>query len=311
MKGDVMKKRLPEHVYWRRRLMVFGPVFLLLAQITSQFSTTEHEPAGSSRSWYVSWAQKPDAVEKAEGLGCEEGERANAGVVFLGYGRQRDGGPSGFRSGVVPYERIAEVTAAFAKGLERCSSGEWVLAAMTSNHKLDDVAMAGRFGTEWGELAKRSQQLFDGDRVEIAAGSDVEPAWGPYEAARAWSEGAHATGARLAYTPSADGCPTEGDRPCANAWGIGSLAYLMWGIDADAVVMPQVYRDVMARQWGRIAEAWESSGGEARFAGALSQRGACLVTGQKPCLSIGPKKSQALLSAALGREVPAGSDISW
>lgn len=306
-----MKKRLPEHVYWRRRLMVFGPVFLLLAQITSLVSADSEDPAGPSRSWYVSWAHKADALTRAEQLGCDEGGRANAGVVFLGYGRQRDGGPSGFTNGVVAYDRIAEVTAAFAVGLERCSSGEWVVAAMTSNHKLEDVAMAARFGTEWGMLTERIEELFDGDRVEFAAGSDVEPAWGPYEAARAWSENARATGARLAYTPSADGCPTEGNRPCANEWGIGSLGYLMWGIDPDAVVMPQVYRDVMARQWGRIAEAWEASGGEARFAGALSQRGACLVTGQKPCLSIGPKKARAMLEAALGETVPAGSDISW
>ena len=309
-----LDKRLPESVYRRRRALVFTPilaVLFLIAHVGGD-SFAAAESSTPTVSWYVSWAHTGDATQRAERLGCEQGERSNGGTVFLGFGRQREGGPSGFTNGVVPYARVADVAASYAKGLQRCSDDAWVVAVMTSNHKLDDVDLAGRQGREWGELANATWDLIGKDkRVVIAAGSDVEPAWGSYAAAAAWANEAHNTGARLAFTPSADGCPTSGDNGCSNGWNPQLMATLMWGIDADAVVMPQIYRSKMAQQWGRIAMVGRDVGLVPVFAGALSQQGACQVTGQKPCLDIGPLRAQTMLSEALGENVVVGSDISW
>jgi hypothetical protein len=306
--------RLPESVYRRRRAMVLAPFLAVLMLVAYNTSEGVADAAGNapSVSWYVSWAHTDGAVERAERIGCEQGEKASDGTVFLGFGRQRDGGPSGFTDGVVPYARIAEVAASYARGLQRCSDGTWVVAVMTSNHKLDDIATAERQGREWGELARSTWDLIGNDkRITIAAGSDVEPAWGSYAAASAWAVEAHKTGARLAFTPSADGCPTSGDNGCSNGWNPQLMATLMWGVDADAAVMPQIYRSKMAQQWGRIATVGRDVGLTVVFAGALSQQGACQVTGQRPCLDIGPLKAQAFLQDALGEGVPHGSDISW
>jgi hypothetical protein len=297
--------------------MVLGAVggfivgYSLLGSTPSSSSADGIAPKIASQSWYVPWGNAPDALERAETTGCREGKRTDAGVLFIGFGRQIEGGASSFGAGLVTTERMIDVVTAYADGLQQCSTGEWVLAMMTSNDQLDNTELAKRYGTIWGETANAADERSDTDRVEIAAGIDVEPAWGPYEAARAWADTADATGARLVFGPSADGCPTDVDGPCANGWNTALMADLMWGIDDDVIVMPQVYRLKMAQQWANIERVGIANGLDAEVDAALTQNRACRVTKQRPCLDIGPIAAQAMVTEVFGRQMRFGSDISW
>jgi len=286
-------------------------MFFGSSQVTQASQSSEIAPKIASRSWYVAWGTAVDALERADTIGCDEGARTDTGVLFIGFGRQINRGASSFGAGLVTDERIIDFVSAYAKGLQRCSTGKWVLAMMTSNDHLDDTELARRYGTIWGENANKANELAGTDRVEIAAGIDAEPAWGPYQAVRGWSESVHATGARLVFGPSADGCPTEVDGPCANGWNTAVMADLMWGISDDAIVMPQVYRLKMAQQWANIERVGIAQGLDAEVDYVLTQNRACRVTKQRPCLDIGPIAAQVMASEVFGRQMPFGSDISW
>lgn len=268
-------------------------------------------PKVASQSWYVSWANASDAITRAEKIACAEAERTETGVLFIGFGRQIQGGASSFGIGLVSYARIQEFATAYARGLSECSEGRWIVAVMTSNDHLDDPALAATYGKLWGQLAQDTNASLDAPRVEIAAGIDVEPAWGPFAAAKAWADNVHSTGARIVFGPSADGCPIDVDGPCNNGWNTAAMGELMWGYGDRTIVMPQVYRLKMAQQWANIERVARARGRDAYVDAVLTQNRACRVTKQRPCLDLGPIKAQELASEVFGREMPLGSDISW
>lgn len=268
-------------------------------------------PKKASQSWYVSWANDADAIARAEKTACAQAERTETGVVFIGFGRQIQGGASSFGNGLVSYSRIGEFAKAYAKGLSKCSDGSWVVAVMTSNDHLKDPKLAATYGQLWGQLTQDTNDSLGVARVEIAAGIDVEPAWGPFAAAKAWADNVNATGARIVFGPSADGCPIDDDGPCNNGWNTTAMGELMWGYGDRTIVMPQVYRLKMAQQWANIERVARARGKDVYVDSVLTQNRACRVTKQRPCLDLGPIKAQELASEVFGREMPFGSDISW
>jgi hypothetical protein len=278
---------------------------------TSVVSASYATPKIASQSWYVSWANADDALARAEKIGCAEAERTNTGVLFIGFGRQIEGGASSFGNGLVRYSRISEFATAYARGLSNCSDGTWIIAIMTSNDHLKDTALAAKYGELWGQAAQATNSALGSPRVEIAAGIDVEPAWGPFAAAKAWADNVSRTGARLVFGPSADGCPTDVDGPCNNGWNTAAMGELMWGYDERTIVMPQVYRLKMAQQWANIERVARARGKDVYVDAVLTQNKACRVTQQRPCYDLGPIKAQKLASEVFGREMPFGSDISW
>lgn len=271
-----------------------------------------------SMSWYVSWADEAGAPTRSYDTACKDAERAGGGLMFFGMGRQKDGGSTGFSRELLPTSRIVEVASAYAKGLAECSDGRWVLALMTSNDHLDDedIAMSRRFGEEWARTAATIQDNVRADRVEVRAGIDVEPGFGTYRPAKAWADGVVSQGGHIVFGPSADGCPApEGpavvDAPCNNGWNTSAMAELMWGVDESAIVMPQVYKRGMARQWANIERIAVAKGLPAKITSVLTQNKACRVTQQRPCLDLGPLRGRELASEVFGREMEFGSDISW
>jgi hypothetical protein len=269
------------------------------------------EPREAPMSWYVSWADDADAIERAERTGCSDAERADSGIMFFGVGRQKDGGSTGFGKTLLPTERIVEVTAAYAKALQRCSSGKWMLALMTSNDHLDDRAEAARFGTEWARTVKATQEAAGTDRVSIRAGIDAEPGFGPMPPMQAWTEAVVAEGAHIVFGPSADGCPTDRDGPCGNGWNTAAMARMFWGTDPEAVVIPQIYKRKMGEQWVNLERVARGLGLDAEVHAILTQNKACRVTRQRPCLDLGPLRGRELASELFGRELLLGTDISW
>jgi hypothetical protein len=238
--------------------------------------------------------------------------------MFFGMGRQKDGGSTGFGRELLPSSRIVEVASAYAQGLAECSDGKWVLALMTSNDHLDDedTEMARGFGEEWARTAALIQDTVKAGRVEVRAGIDVEPGFGTYRPAKAWADGVVSQGGHIVFGPSADGCPAPEngavvDAPCNNGWNTTAMAELMWGVDESAIVMPQVYKRGMARQWANIERIAVAKGLPAKITSVLTQNKACRVTQQRPCLDLGPLRARELATEVFGREMQFGSDISW
>jgi hypothetical protein len=297
----------------------------LAARLSDEYVAVTSSPDKPTDSRYVNWLHGETPEATSEHLGCLQAKDTNDGYVLLGLGRQIDGGATAFGwSGKTrDTAGLASSMVAFAKGVQRCvqEGAHWHLVLMTSNYHLNDVALAGVFGKQWAELVETVRRSANSESVEVHGGWDLEPSWGSPEAARAWTDAyVSNTKSQMISAPSADGCPvTPNGTACNNGWSQGLLAYMMWGAQPGAAVLPQIYTPSgsMAKQWAFLSDAAVRAGIEPTVLGALTQSRACQG---RPCsgTNITPDVALAQLEEAfsnseLSRDVTfvAASDINW
>ncbi|MFM7093245.1 MAG: hypothetical protein ACKOYL_01615, partial [Actinomycetota bacterium] len=214
----------------------------------------------------------------AEKAACEQSTKVTQGVIILSFGRQIEGGTTGFGL-ALSYDDIAQVARAWAAGLARCARGPWELALGTSNS--GGLTMHNGFtgGVRWAEMVAAARAITD-PRVTVSAANDLEPGWGPAGQARAWVDGfvRATTSIRLWNFGSADGCPTTANKfVCGNNWTIDDVIWVSAQAGPNLVVVPQIHTKTgsQARQWARIASRATSLGVTVKFGGMSVQTAAC------------------------------------
>lgn len=258
----------------------------------------------------------------AEKAACEQASTVPQGVIILSFGRQIEGGTTGFGL-ALSYDNIAKVAAAWSAGLARCGSGPWEVAIGTSNS--GGITMYNGFagGARWAQLVSAARAIAD-PRVTVSAANDLEPGWGPAGQARAWVDGfVRATSSiRLWNFGSADGCPTVPDRiVCGNNWTIDDVVWVSAQAGPNIVMVPQIHTKTgtQARQWARIAARAKTLGVSVRFPGMSVQTAACTqVRGGCPTTGVSAWDGWTQLRTALdalpetaGTPLGAPVDIRW
>jgi len=319
-------------VRYRRAIAAFGTLVALVvccsaagalppAAPTDAPAPAAESPVATSR--YVNWLALPDDESDATTfrLACSAARSDGSGVVVLAFGKQVDGGVTGFGppGTMRSYVKVQRTVTAYAQGLASCSDSPWTLAVATSNFELYDLDRAAALGALWQQTVTAvANSATRPDRVTVVGSLDLEPGWGGSAAAKAWVDAYRTEGpVPLVANASADGCPQQGlEGVCANGWTVGDLAEMVWGGPGSAAV-PQVYREdgAQARQWMVLARTWAARGGTPVFAAVMSQRRACRQVRDRNCpsLSIPPRVALDQLRTALGElaPVPAATDIGW
>jgi hypothetical protein len=288
-------------------------------------------PAKDSARWPAaigSYVRGKDVFPLSQGLpaaekaACEQATKVPQGVIILSFGRQIEGGTTGFGM-ALSYEDIGAVARAWASGLARCASGKWELALGTSNSGGITFHNGYSGGATWAEAVTRIRASSD-PRVVVSAANDLEPGWGPAGQARAWVDGFVRTTSsiRLWNFGSADGCPTTAGRiVCGNNWTIDDVIWVSAQAGPNLVVVPQIHTKTgsQARQWARIASRAKTLGVTVKFAGMSVQTAACTqVKGGCPTTGISAWDGWQQLRTALdalddvrGTPVGAPVDIRW
>lgn len=258
----------------------------------------------------------------AEKAACEQATKVPQGVIILSFGRQIEGGTTGFGL-ALSYDDIAAVARAWASGLARCATGPWELALGTSNSGGITLHNGYAGGALWANVVARIRETTD-PRVTVSAANDLEPGWGPAGQARAWVDGfvRTTTSIRLWNFGSADGCPTTASRiVCGNNWTIDDVVWVSAQAGPNLVVVPQIHTKTgtQARQWARIASRAKTLGVTIKFAGMSVQTAACTqVKGGCPTTGVSAWDGWQQLRTALdalddtrGTPVGAPVDIRW
>ncbi|MEY4158278.1 MAG: hypothetical protein RL743_773, partial [Actinomycetota bacterium] len=219
-----------------------------------------------------------NTLPAAEKVACEQATKVTQGVVILSFGRQIEGGTTGFGL-ALSYDDIAQVARAWAGGLARCARGPWELALGTSNSGGLTLYNGFTGGKRWAEMLAAVRAVAD-PRVIVSGANDLEPGWGPAGQARAWVDGFVRTNSaiRLWNFGSADGCPTTANKiVCGNNWTIDDVIWVSAQAGPNLVVVPQIHTKTgsQARQWARIASRARTLGTTVRFAGMSVQTAAC------------------------------------
>ena len=258
----------------------------------------------------------------AEKAACEQATKVTQGIIILSFGRQIEGGTTGFGL-ALSYDDIAQVARAWAAGLARCARGPWELALGTSNS--GGLTMYNGFtgGVRWAQMVATARAITD-PRVTVSAANDLEPGWGPAGQARAWVDGfvRTTTSIRLWNFGSADGCPTTATKfVCGNNWTIDDVIWVSAQAGPNLVVVPQIHTKTgsQARQWARLASRAKSLGVTMKFGGMSVQTAACTqVKGGCPTTGISAWDGWQQLRSALDalddvRGTPLGApvDIRW
>ena len=252
---------------------------------------------------------------------CAKAQRVPRGVVILSFGRQVEGGASGFG---VPLSAtdIAATTAVVAAGLAECAVGPWEVAIGTSNSGGVTPFNGYDGGVVWAQTLEQARAVSD-PRVTISAAVDLEPSWGPVGQARAWVSGFVASsGRRLWNFGSADGCPQSvGSLRCNNGWTIDDVLWVSSQASTNLVVIPQIHTrsGSQARQWAVIAARGLELGSPLRIAGVGTQPTACSqVSGGCPTTGNDPWTGWLQLRQALdaipstaGFAIGPPRDIRW
>lgn len=305
-------------------------LFSLFSQRTVLAMWSEYgpvqKPGQVTTSRYVTWlsGNSGSSSTVAYDTACLQASTERPGVVILGFGRQLPEGVSQFRGKRSP-KSLSEVRAtleAYSRGLAECSRhlGQWSLVAQTSNDHLNDASLGYSQGVDWAGLIVESSKDMP-DSVTLYGGSDIEPSWGPYEAALAWVQGFHSViSGKLVLGPSADGCPrTAGDGNCNNGWTASEMANLVWGVDPDVRLYPQIYhhKGAQAKQWANIAAVALANGLNPSIEGVMTQVRACSRPGTScPQTGIGPETAlsqmaEAYFEAGLLFPPLYATDIGW
>lgn len=209
---------------------------------------------------------------------CDKARRVPQGVVILSFGRQVEGGASGFGTALTAAD-IATTTSIVASALAECASGPWEVAIGTSNS--GGVTPFNGFdgGVAWAQIVDQARVISD-LRVTVSGAVDIEPSWGPVRRAKAWVSGfTSVSGRRLWNFGSADGCPQSvGGRRCNNGWTIDDVLWVSTQASPNLVVIPQIHTQSgsQARQWAVIAARSLELGTPLRIAGVGAQASACL-----------------------------------
>ena len=252
---------------------------------------------------------------------CAKAQRVPRGVVILSFGRQVEGGASGFGMALSATD-IAATTATVAAGLAECATGPWEVAIGTSNSGGATPFNGFDGGVVWAQIVEQARAVSD-PRVTISGAVDIEPSWGPVGQARAWVGGFVAsTGRRLWNFGSADGCPqTVGSLRCNNGWTVDDVLWVSSQASPNLVVIPQIHTrsGSQARQWAVIAARGLQVGSPLQIAGVGTQPSACLqVSGGCPTTGNDPWTGWLQLRQALdaipetaGTPIGPPRDIRW
>jgi hypothetical protein len=209
---------------------------------------------------------------------CAQAQRVPQGVMILSFGKQVDGGSSGFGIALTAAD-IVSTTALVASALAECASGPWEVAIGTSNSGGATPFNGYEGGVAWAQIVEQARAAAD-PRVLVSGANDLEPSWGPVAQARAWVSGFIATsGRRLWNFGSADGCPQSvGALRCNNGWTIDDVLWVSTQASPNIVVVPQIHTrsGSQARQWAVIAARGLELGAPLRIAGVGAQPSACL-----------------------------------
>ena len=209
---------------------------------------------------------------------CAQAQRVPQGVMILSFGKQVEGGSSGFGVALSAADIVA-ATSLVASGLAECATGPWEVAIGTSNSGGATPFNGYDGGVAWAQIVEQARIASD-PRVLISGANDLEPSWGPVAQARAWVSGFTATSPRRLWNfGSADGCPQSvGTLRCNNGWTIDDVLWVSAIASPNLVVVPQIHTrsGSQARQWAVIAARGLELGSPLRIAGVGAQPSACL-----------------------------------
>lgn len=252
---------------------------------------------------------------------CDQARSVPQGIVVLSFGKQVDGGSSGFGVALTAADIVA-ATAQVAGGLAECASGPWEVAVGTSNSGGTTPFNGYDGGVFWAQIVEQARAAAD-PRVIISGANDIEPSWGPAGQARAWVDGFVAASPRRLWNfGSADGCPQSvGGVRCNNGWTIDDVLWVSSHAGPNVLVMPQIHTQSgsQARQWAVIAARALELNNPLRIAAigiqtsACAQvRGGCPTTGNSAWAAWQQLRSALdAIPATAGMAVGAPRDIRW
>ncbi|PSK93761.1 hypothetical protein CLV63_116168 [Murinocardiopsis flavida] len=286
----------------------------------------------ATTSLYVTLAGKSTktAGESAHTAGCAQGRTGRSGVRVLFLGTQqgadrlRPPGTSAKSTKHAPASLVPVVAKHFTAGFAKCrTGGATATLALGVNNKQDGGAKAATAGAQWARTVQSAAKSAT-KTVRVTAAIDAEPRWSSPAWARAWVKSfTDATSTPLYAANSADGCPSspKGANTCANKWTLADVHYVSTGAARTVHALPQIYRTdgIQARQWATISTWGARNGsGPLRFAGSMSQHGACGQRSGCGRTNNTPAKAwkqlyDALNSRAETRPVrlPTATDIRW
>ncbi|MEY3805558.1 MAG: hypothetical protein RIR69_370 [Actinomycetota bacterium] len=264
------------------------------------------------------------AIPVIRAAACDQAKRVPRGIVILSFGRQVNGGSTGFeRTRMLTYDNIAVTASAWAAGLAECGTGPWEVSIGTSNSGGRTRYNGFSGGQLWAQVVERARAISD-PRVAVTGSVDIEPGWGPVKQARAWVDGYVAsTQIRLWNFGSADGCPQSvGSRlTCNNKWTIDDVMYVSTHAGPNVVAMPQIHTQSgsQSRQWAVMAARAASLGKPLRIGAITVQTAACSqVRGGCRTTGISAWDGWAQLRrimdetpGAVGTPIGAPMDIRW
>jgi hypothetical protein len=252
---------------------------------------------------------------------CEHAQRVPQGIMVLSFGKQVEGGSSGFGIALTAADIVA-ATAQVAGGLAECASGPWEVAVGTSNSGGATPFNGYDGGVFWAQIVEQARAASD-PRVLISGANDIEPSWGPVAQARAWVNGFVASSPRRLWNfGSADGCPQSvGGMRCNNGWTIDDVLWVSSHAGPTVMVMPQIHTQSgsQARQWAVIAARGLELNNPVRIGAVGFQTSACAQV-RGGCPTTGNTAWQAwqqlrdaldAIPVTAGMAIGAPRDVRW
>jgi len=246
-------------------------------------------------------------------LGAQDAQRNPSNkqhVVLLDIGGQVPGGV--FLSTThrfISYAALTRAVNAYVSGYhQRQHANAPVVIALGTNNDLFVSAARGR---QWAlqlvnpvrDYAQHYAQM------TIAGADDIEPGFaGSPAATRGWLNGYLAnTNAPFVFNGSADGCSWHTvNARCLNGWTARDLIQLAaFAAPKRTIVLPQIYNNAMAGQWGVLAAEARHAHLPMHIVGPLTENRAC--GGDPSCPTMASSTAWAQLRYSLRRR-HAGDD---
>jgi len=208
------------------------------------------------------------------------------------------------RRGTASPGQTQAAVSAYARGwLAAPAHPQLVLVVGTSNFgSYVDAA----HGTAWGRLVEATAAEV-GPAVEVRGGVDAEPGYAGPVPTRAFVR-AYLAATGQAFVDFGD-CACTAGQALPGDWTLDDRV----AVATAGSLLPQVYRTsgIDARRWATLdARARSVLGHPLRVLGALTQTRACAgraCTG----IDLAPALARSSLGAALGRDIPVGTDIGY
>ena len=268
-------------------------------------------PAGAAHSWYVGDLDPG----RLQALGAADADRARAerlarSVTVLDLG-DPDVAPGSSQlpdhRGTASPGQTREAVVAFARGWVATPGAPPLLLVLgTSNY---GAYVDGAHGAAWGRLTEEVATAVPAG-VEVRGGLDAETTYAGPRVTRAFARGYLGATRRPLVDFGDCGC-TPG-QALAGGWTRADRA----AVAAAGAVLPQQYRTngVDAARWGSLErDVRRLYGHPLDVLGVLTEVRACAGPPARDCagIDLGPDEAVARLSRALGRPVPAASDIGY